>query len=575
MAIYKGDKEVERIYLGTKEVTSIYKGSKLVWKAKKPWVEYADGVLTFHYDSLQKACANTNYDLNTGTTAPAWKAENAANVTKVVFDEAFSKARPTSCYQWFCSMSQLTDIEGLDYLNTSKVTRMDSMFEYCLKLNIDLDLSKQDWSSIRSLSSTFFAAKLKSLKVPPMNGNSIGMAYLFYDCSVTTLDLSMWDVYVEGWMAYVFQYCPVSSLKMFKARGFEYMAGFFGSCALERVDEEIAGKLDTSNVWMMGSIWAYNGSLKYADLSSWATPRVTSINRIFLSCTKLETAILPTFKAGAKLTSLAQVFYSCPKLTSVTLDFREGSCKNITSASGMFTQCTILPEVDLSEIDTSKITNMSQMFYQCKALAHIYVSDLWDVSKVTNSTDMFKDCESLPNYDATKIDVSMAKYDTDGGYLTFRRYFMINKERFYIYDRNLVYEGDVAIKDSDEYVCSFNFTLGATHSATFEKYKAAGDPESLILPFSINTDDYSDVTFYNMDGDEISGETIEGGTEFGIEVSASKTIVFQSEKGAAIVKSSIVYPETISTMDLEDDGVIEDAEAYEIPDIEKPEGWVD
>lgn len=68
MAIYKGDKEVARMYLGTKEVTSIYKGSKLVWAAKKPWVEYADGVLTFHYDSLQKACANTNYDLNTNTT---------------------------------------------------------------------------------------------------------------------------------------------------------------------------------------------------------------------------------------------------------------------------------------------------------------------------------------------------------------------------------------------------------------------------------------------------------------------------------------------------------------------------
>lgn len=575
MAIYKGDKEVARMYLGTKEVTSIYKGSKLVWRAKKPWVEYADGVLTFHYDSLQKSCANTNYDLNTGTTAPAWKAENAANVTKVVFDESFSKARPTSCYQWFCTMKQLTDIEGLDYLNTSKVTRMDDMYNNCLKLNIDLDLSKQDWSSIKSLASTFFAANLKSLKVPPMNGNGTQVQYLFYNCPVKTLDLSMWNIVITGWAAYIFQYCGASSLKMFTARGFGYMAGFFGSCPLERVDEEIAGKLDTSNVEMMGSIFCYNGTLKYADLSSWVTPKVTSITNMFLSCKVLKTAILPTFKAGAKLPSLSQVFNNCPKLTSVTLDFREGSCNNIVSAKNMFYQCTILPEIDLSEIDTSKVTNMAQMFYQCKALAHVYVSDLWDVSKVTDSADMFKDCESLPNYDATKIDVSMAKYDTDGGYLTFRRYFMINKERFYIYDRNLVYEGDVAFKDSDEYVCSFNFTLGATHSATFEKYKAAGDPESIILPFSINTDDYSDVTFYNMDGDEISGETIEGGTEFGIEVSASKTIVFQSEKGATIVKSSIVYPETISTMDLEDDGVSDDMEAYEIPDIEKPEGWVD
>ena len=575
MAIYKGDKEVARMYHGTKDVTSIYKGSKLVWSAKKPWVEYADGVLTFHYDSLQKACANTNYDLNTNTTAPAWKAENAANVTKVVFDEAYSKARPTSCYHWFSGMKNLTDIEGLDYLNTSKVTRMDSMYEGCLKLSIDLDLSKQDWSSMKSLSSTFSNAKLKSLKVPPMNGNSIGMNYIFYNCSVNTLDLSMWNIYVNDWLAYVFQGCSVSSLKMFTASGFTYMAGFFGSCALERVDEEIAGKLDTSNVWMMGSIWSWNSALKYADISSWATPKVTSISNMFYSCKGLETAILPTFKAGAKLQSLATVFNICPKLTSVTLDFREGSCNNIVSAQGMFTQCTILPEIDLSEIDTSKVTNMSQMFYQCNALAHIYVSDLWDVSKVTESTDMFKDCESLPNYDATKIDVSMAKYDTDGGYLTFRRYFMINRERFYIYDRNLIYEGDLGFSDSDEYVCSFNFTLGANNTAVYQRYKAAGDPESIILPFSINTDDYTDVTFYDMDGNELVGETIDGGTEFGIEVSTGHTIVFQSEKGATIVKSSLVYPETISTMDLEDDEISDDVEAYEIPIIEKPEGWVD
>ena len=576
MAIYKGDKEVARMYLGTKEMTSIYKGSKLVWTAKKPWVEYVDGVLTFHYDSLQKACANTNYDLNTGTIAPSWIAENAANVTKVVFEEAFSKARPTSCYYWFRGMKSLSDIEGLDYLNTSKVTRMDSMFERC-ELITSLDLKTFDVRNVRNIGSMFgYTYSLQSLDVSNWQfENTVNVSYAFVATALETLDVSSWNVEWSDFMQYVFHGSKIKNLKMYAASKFIYAPLLFGSAPIETIGAEILGRLDFTNCGSWWQIFASNKGTKHIDMSCITTAYPTNLSGVCYNMSVLEDVVLPTIKTQGRLNRMGQLLYMCPKLTSVTLDFREGSTSNLTSMNQMLYQDYALPEIDLSEIDTSKVTNMSQMFYQCKALAHIYVSDLWDVSKVTDSTDMFKDCESLPNYDATKIDVSMAKYDTDGGYLTFRRYFMINKERFYIYDRNLVYNGDLGFSDSDEYVCSFNFTLGANNTAVYQRYKAAGDPESIILPFSINTDDYSDVTFYDMDGDELVGETIDGGTEFGIEVSTGHTIVFQSAKGATIVKSSLVYPETISTMDLEDDEISDNVEAYEIPDIEKPEGWVD
>ena len=57
------------------------------------------------------------------------------NVTKVVFDESFADARPTSCYAWFQDFTALTTIEGMEYLNTSEASDMSYMFYGCTSLS--------------------------------------------------------------------------------------------------------------------------------------------------------------------------------------------------------------------------------------------------------------------------------------------------------------------------------------------------------------------------------------------------------------------------------------------------------
>ena len=57
------------------------------------------------------------------------------NVTKVVFDESFADARPTSCYGWFQNFTALTTIEGMEYLNTSETSDMSYMFYGCTSLS--------------------------------------------------------------------------------------------------------------------------------------------------------------------------------------------------------------------------------------------------------------------------------------------------------------------------------------------------------------------------------------------------------------------------------------------------------
>ena len=90
--------------------------------------------LTFYYDNQRSSRTGTTYDvnLNQGSSFPAWFTNDVvSNVTKAVFDPSFANARPTSTGAWFCYMSKLKSITGLNFLNTSEVTYMVLMFGYC------------------------------------------------------------------------------------------------------------------------------------------------------------------------------------------------------------------------------------------------------------------------------------------------------------------------------------------------------------------------------------------------------------------------------------------------------------
>ena len=70
-----------------------------------------------------------------------WTSKKGANT--VILDESMKEARPISTRLWFDSMTKLTEIQNLDYLNTSRVETMEAMFYQCAALTT-LDLSSFD-----------------------------------------------------------------------------------------------------------------------------------------------------------------------------------------------------------------------------------------------------------------------------------------------------------------------------------------------------------------------------------------------------------------------------------------------
>ena len=170
----------------------------------QPWTEpeaYAcytpsNTTLTFYYDGQRSARPGTTYDLNTDSDNPSWKTDGInANVTQVVFDPSFANARPTSTFNWFYEMKNLLAIEGIEYLNTSDVTRMSQMFYKCEKLS-SLDVSHFNTSKVTTMWYMFGGSKaLASLDMSSFNTSKVtSMGYMFYNCN------SLHTIYVgEGW----------------------------------------------------------------------------------------------------------------------------------------------------------------------------------------------------------------------------------------------------------------------------------------------------------------------------------------------------------------------------------------
>lgn len=313
-------------------------------------------------------------------------------IKTVVFDESFKHARPKSCDQWFYLFEGLTKIEHLDYLNTSEVENMRSMFSNCTSLET-LDLSSFNTEKVTNMSEMFVGStNLRTINLPKgfIGSNVTDLNGMFRGCaSLTELDLSGSNAEKVKDMGGMFYGCVALSnlnLSGFKTGSLTEMRYLFSSChSLESLD--LSG-FNTENVTSMVSMFSQCSSLRSLDLSSFNTSKVIGMNLMFYNCTNLESIDLSSFETE-NLQQMPHMFYSCTKLETL----------------------------NLSSFATPNMTSMLSAFQNCKNLKTIYVTSAFTTDKVTEGRSAFAGCVNLPNYNPDKTGVEMA-HTGEGGYLT-------------------------------------------------------------------------------------------------------------------------------------------------------------
>ena len=140
----------------------------------------ATGTLTFRRGLSKPAGA---YDLNVESTNLGWEAQKG-NIKKVVFDASFANARPTSCCRWFGNCFDLTEIDGIENLNTQNVTDMRDMFVCCYALT-SLDVSNFNTQNVEDMTDMFLGCEgLSLLDLSNFNTERVeNMSSMFSGCS--------------------------------------------------------------------------------------------------------------------------------------------------------------------------------------------------------------------------------------------------------------------------------------------------------------------------------------------------------------------------------------------------------
>ena len=270
----------------------------------------ATGTLTFSYKVVKPEGA---YDLNVGTTEPGWRTHKN-EIKKVVFDASFANARPTSCYYWFYECKNLANIEGIENLNTEKVTNMELMFANCSTLT-SLDVTKFNTANVTTLMSMFSdCSSLKSLDVTNFDTRNVtNMFYMFNNCSgLTSLDVT---------------------------------------------------KFNTAKVRNMYSMFMNCSGLKSLDVTNFDTGNVISMAYMFYGCSALTSLDLTNFNT-AKVMDMCFMFKKCSGLTS--LDLTKFNTAEVTDMSQMFNECSALTTIYASdEFVTTNVETGSNMFFNC------------------------------------------------------------------------------------------------------------------------------------------------------------------------------------------------------------------
>lgn len=162
------------------------------------WLSSDGKTLTFCYDFKRAERNGTTYDLNpeaywTPGWFPGW--DEPSTVSKLVFDPLFANARPKYTSYWFVNMKDVTEIEGLKYLNTSNVESMYNMFHGCSSLK-SIDLSHFDTSNVTQMGQMFDGcSSLTNLDLRHFDTSNVKeMNFMFSGCSnLISIDLSNWD----------------------------------------------------------------------------------------------------------------------------------------------------------------------------------------------------------------------------------------------------------------------------------------------------------------------------------------------------------------------------------------------
>lgn len=423
--------------------------------------------LTFYYDKKKEDKGGMSVGPFAASNERGWySARNT--IETVVFDETFANCTSiTSTAHWFDTLTGLSSISGIERLNTSGVTDMNSMFNYCFNLE-EVDLSTFNTANVTDMNNMFagcsglttlnFGSGFNTEKVTTMERMFIGCGKL------TSLDLSGFNTANVTDMSEMFSDCTkltsldVSSFNTAKVTDMERTFRL-----LQHVETLDLSSFNTAAVTNMNSMFYDCNALKtiLVSVDGWSITALTDDENMFASCLVLvgdqgtsynednpkdktyahidggtanpgyltdarpmePYAVLNdertelTFYYDKKkeernglsvgpFNTAFDVSWNSSAVSTITFDESFGNYTGLTSTKFWFMNFVCLTSiVGIKNFKTDNVTDMQQMFQNCSSLTEIDLSH-FNTANVTNMASMFETCRSLTNLDLSSFNTA-------------------------------------------------------------------------------------------------------------------------------------------------------------------------
>ena len=529
----------------------------------RPWVKYADGTLTFRC-GYKKTLGENEYELNSGKYLPAWET-NKNNVSRVVFEASFANARPTTCSKWFQGFKNLTQIEGIENLNTENVTNMEFMFTLCSSLT-SLDVTHFNTGNVTSMADMFSTCpKLAELDVTHFNTEKVtSMNGMFRSCKgLISLDVTNFNTSNVKDMSYMFFYCNnlkeiyvsdkfvtdavISSNYMF----FECnsLSGDI-DCSDKAVDKTYAktdggyfrDKAYDNRPWVKyadGTLTFRCGYKKTLGENEYALNSGENLPAWYTHNNNINLVVFDASFANARPTTCSKWFQGFENLKQIK-GIENLNTANVKDMNGMFKGCSNLAELDVTHFNTANVTNMNEMFSDCQTLTTIYVSDEFVITNITDKGDgLFSGCIKLKGaidkYDASKTNYNFANYKT--GYFTK----LVGKngdEKIGAAGETLATD-NLVLDDSKDFVAYEPFAAKAASYS--RKMKEGTTWATLCLPFEVSLANQNFRAFKLLSADDVT-ETIEL-EEIKTRIEAGTPVIIKMKDGATKLNFTVANKE--------------------------------
>lgn len=307
------------------------------------------------------------------------------NELEEIFLNNFNTSETVSFYNMFLFAYNLHKID-VSTLNTESCICFVGMFNTCSNYLTEIDVSNFKTDKGITLFAMFANCPfLQSLNISSFNtANVQDFGHLFEGCARLTT--------ITG----------ISTINTKKATRFSEM---FNICRCLG-DFEFGNNWDSTNVTSFEYMFAQCQSMTKLDFEGWNTNSLTNIKGMFFCCNKLTSLNVSSFNTS-QVTDMSQFVYGCQALTSLDIsNFNTISNQNMYN---MFAECINLSTlIYKSELFlTSSVTNMQGVFCNCYVLSDIDVSK-FDTSQVTNMNWTFSNCFKFTS-ECTKY---IEKFDT-------------------------------------------------------------------------------------------------------------------------------------------------------------------